>query len=91
MYHLKDLNEYFALKSVQKETQLAIYLRSITDPTAKDCVSAVSHTLNDYSQFKSAFAKVCWNRVTESNVRKSIYQDKYNKQSGLTLSGHFPK
>jgi hypothetical protein len=51
----------------------------------------VSHTLNDYSHFKSAFAKVYWNQITQSNVRKSIYQDKYNKQSGLALSGHFLK
>jgi hypothetical protein len=74
-----------------RELQLAIALRSITDPTAKDWVSAVSHTLNDYSQFKSAFAKVYWNQVAQSNVRKSVYQDKHNKQSGLTLSGHFLK
>jgi hypothetical protein len=91
MYHLKQLDEYFTLKGVPKEMQLAIALRSITDPTAKDWVSAVSHTLNDYSQFKSAFTKVYWSQVTQSNVRKSIYQDKYDKQSGLTLSGHFLK
>lgn len=49
MYHLKQLEEYFNLKGVPKEMQLPIALRSITDPTAKDWVSAVSHTLNDYS------------------------------------------
>jgi hypothetical protein len=91
MCHLKQLDEYFTLKSVPRELQLAIALRSITDPTAKDWVSAVSHTLNDYSQFKPAFAKVYWKQVAQSNVRKSIYQDKHNKQSGLTLSGHFLK
>jgi hypothetical protein len=91
MCHLKELDEYFALKSVPRELQLAIALRSITDPTPKDWVSAVSHTLNDYSQFKSAFAKVYWNQVARSNVRKSVYRDKYNKQSGLTLSEHFLK
>jgi hypothetical protein len=32
-----------------------------------------------------------WNQVAQSNVRESIYQDKYDKQSGLTLSGHFLK
>jgi hypothetical protein len=76
MYHLKQLDEYITLKGVPKEMQLAIALHSITDPTAKDWVSAVSHTLNDYSQFKSAFAKVYWNQVTQSNVRKSVYLDK---------------
>ncbi|PNF20254.1 hypothetical protein B7P43_G15482 [Cryptotermes secundus] len=91
MYHLKQLDEYFALKGVPKEIQLAISLRSITDPTVKDWVSAVSHTLQYYSQFKSAFADAYWNQVTQGNVRKSIYQDKYNKQNGLTLSGHFLK
>jgi hypothetical protein len=85
------LDEYFALRGVPKEMQLAIALPSITDSTAKDWVSAVSHTLSDYSQFKSAFAKVYWNQVTQSNVRKSSYQDKYNKQSGLNSSGHFLK
>jgi hypothetical protein len=76
MCHLKQLDEYFALRGVPREMQLAIALRSITDPTAKDWVSMVSHTLSEYSQFKSAFVKVYWNQVT---VRKSIYQDKYNK------------
>jgi hypothetical protein len=61
MCHLKQLDEYFTLKGVPRELQLAIALRSITDPTAKDWVSAVSHTLNDYSHFKSAFAIVYWN------------------------------
>jgi hypothetical protein len=79
------------LKGVPKGMQLAIALRYITEPTTKDWVSAVSHTLNEYSRFKSAFAKVYWNQITHSNVRESIYQDKYNKQSGLTLSGHFLK
>jgi hypothetical protein len=91
IYHLKQLDEYFALKGVLKEMQLAIALRTITDPTDKDWVSAVSYTLNDYSQFISAFSKVYWNQVAQSNVRKSIYQVTYNKQSGLTLSGHFLK
>jgi gas vesicle protein len=89
MFHLKGLDEYFILKGVPKRMQLAIALRSITDPTAKSWVAAVSHTLADYDQFKSAFAKVYWNQVAQSNVRRSIYQDKYNKQSGLSFSGHF--
>jgi hypothetical protein len=57
----EQLDEYFALKGVPKEKQLAIALRTITDPTAKDWVSAELHMLNDYSQFKSAFTKVYWN------------------------------
>jgi hypothetical protein len=44
MYHLIQLDEYFALKGVPKEMKLAIALRSITDPRAKDWVSAVSLT-----------------------------------------------
>jgi hypothetical protein len=82
------------LEGVPKEMQLAIALRSVSDPTAKDLVSAVSRTLNDYSQFKSTFTmfiETRSGRVKQSNVRKSIYQDKYNKQSGLTLSGLFLK
>jgi hypothetical protein len=63
MYRLKQLDEYFALRGVPKEMQLAIALRSMTDPTGKDWVSAMSHTLSDYSQFKSAFAQVYWNQV----------------------------
>jgi hypothetical protein len=69
VYHLRQLDEYFALKSVPRELQLVIVLRSITDPTAKDWVSAVSHTLSDYSQFEPAFAKVYWDQVAQSNVR----------------------
>jgi hypothetical protein len=57
MHHLKLWDEYFAFEDVPKEIRLSIALRSITDPTAKDWLSAVLHMLNDYCQFKSAFTK----------------------------------
>jgi hypothetical protein len=89
VFHLKQLDEYFTLRGVGKQMQLAVALRSITDASAKSWVSAIAHTLQTYDQFKVAFVRAFWSPVAQSNVRKSIYQDKYNKQDGLSLSAHF--
>jgi hypothetical protein len=88
---LKQLDEYFTLRGVGKQMQLAVALRSITDASAKSWVSAIAHNLQFYDQFKVTFVRAFWSPVVQSNVRKSIYQDKYNKQDGLSLSAHFLK
>jgi hypothetical protein len=91
MSHIKQLENYFELRGVPKQLQLAIALRSITDPAAQSWISAISQDFSDYDQFKAAFIKAFWNSITQGNVRRSIYQDKYNKQGGLSWSAHFLK
>jgi hypothetical protein len=91
IFHLNELENYFLLKGTPKRLWLAIALRSLTDVTAKRWVSAISHSLTDYGQFKVAFVNAFWSPSKQSKVRKSIYQDKYDRQSGLSLSAHFLK
>ncbi|KDR13224.1 hypothetical protein L798_13016 [Zootermopsis nevadensis] len=88
IYHLNQLEEFMKLKGVPESLQLAIAFKSISDPVAKQWMSAVSHTLNYYEQFKVAFTKTFWSKMTQSRVKCSIYQDKYEKQSNLSMSGH---
>jgi hypothetical protein len=75
MSHIKQLEDYFVLRGVRNQLQLAIALRSVIDPGAQSWISAISRDLTDYDQLKAAFIKDFWNLITQGNERRSIYQD----------------
>ena len=79
------------LKSVPRDLELPIAIRSITDPLAHSWLISISHTLKCYEDFKSAVTRHCWSREAQSLARCSIYRDKYSKQSGDKMSAHFLK
>jgi hypothetical protein len=91
MFHLNQLDEFMRLRAVPKQVQLAIAYKSIVDPVGKQWLAAISHTLTNYEQFKSAFAKNYWSQSHQNLVKCSIYQDKYDRQSNLSMSSHFIK
>jgi hypothetical protein len=89
IYHLRQLDEYMKLKAVPQQLQLAIALRSITDPLGVQWVSSVVPTIHNYEQFKMAFKRNFWSASKQSIVKCSIYQDRYRKGSDLSMSQHF--
>jgi uncharacterized protein YfkK (UPF0435 family) len=91
MFHLNQLDEFMSLKGVPKQLQLAIAYKSIVDPVGKQWLAAISHSIINYDQFKIAFAKNYWSRAHQNLVKCSIYQDKYDRQSSLSMSSHFIK
>jgi hypothetical protein len=91
MFHLNQLDEFMRLRGVPKQFQLAIACTSIVDPVGKQWLAAISHTLTNYEQFKSAFAKDHWSQSHQNLVNCRIYQDKYYRQSNLSMSSHFIK
>jgi hypothetical protein len=90
-FHLNQLDEFMRLRGVPKQFQLAIACKSIVDPVGKQWLAAISQTLTNYEQFKIAFAKNYWSRSHQNLVKCSIYLDKYDRQSDLSMSGHFIK
>lgn len=85
------LTNLFSLRGFPKPLQLAIACRSITGPMSKQWVEAVCRNLADYESFKEAFIKAWWSLARQCLQKCRLYQDKYNRQSGLSLSGHFLK
>ncbi|PNF31608.1 hypothetical protein B7P43_G18000 [Cryptotermes secundus] len=58
---------------------------------SKQWVEAVSRNLADYDSFKKEFLNSWWSAARQSLSKCNLYQAKYNRQSGLSLSGHFLK
>jgi hypothetical protein len=58
---------------------------------SKQWVEAANRNLADYEAFKKAFLNTWWSLSRQGLARCSLYQAKYDRQSGLSLSGHFLK
>lgn len=57
----------------------------------KQWVEAISHNLQDYEGFEKTFLYKCWSTSRQSLANCTLYQTKYARRSGLTLSTHFLK
>ncbi|PNF16798.1 hypothetical protein B7P43_G18328 [Cryptotermes secundus] len=91
VYHLKQLDEFMKLKGISKSCQLAVAYRSLTGSLSRQWAETISHQLSDYESFRKEFLSVFWSASQQSLVKCSLYQGKYNRQSNLSLSGHFLK
>ncbi|PNF21080.1 hypothetical protein B7P43_G06062 [Cryptotermes secundus] len=49
------------------------------------------HNVADYEAFKKAFLNTWWSTSRQSLVKCTLYQAKYDRRSGLSLSGRFLK
>jgi hypothetical protein len=91
IFHLNRLYEFICLRCVPKQFQLAIAFKSVVGTVGKQWVATVARNLSNYEQFKVAFANTYWSKTKQSLVRCSLYQGKFNSQSGLSLSSYFLK
>ncbi|PNF35692.1 hypothetical protein B7P43_G17395 [Cryptotermes secundus] len=91
IFHLNQLDEFMRLRSVPKTLQLSLAFKSIVGAVGKQWVATVARNLSDYEQFKVAFSGNYWSKSKQSLVRCSLYQDRCNPRSGLSLSSHFLK
>jgi hypothetical protein len=88
---LGELDSYFMLKRVPESLRLQIAFRAISDTYVRQWVESVQTDFKNYGEFKEAFINLLWGQSVQAQVRNSIYLDKFNKQSGETLSSHFLK
>jgi hypothetical protein len=91
VYHLRGLGEFIQFRGVPKALQLAVSCRSMVGQMSKQWIAAVSQNLADYESFKEAFLRPWWSSPRQSLQKCRLYQAKYNRQSALSLSGHFLK
>jgi hypothetical protein len=87
IFHIRWLDEFIRLKGVPKAFQLAVSYRSIVGHMSQQWVETVSRNLADYEAFKKAFLNTRFSVSRQSLVKCSLYQDKYNRNLNLTLSG----
>jgi hypothetical protein len=90
-FFIRQLDEYMNLRNVPKNVQLAIAYRSIVGTLGKQWIETIAHKLSNYEAFRQAFINHWWSLSQQSMARCSLYQDKFNKRSGLTMSAHFLK
>jgi hypothetical protein len=91
VYHLNQLEEYMKLKGIPQALKLPIAYRSIVGHMSKQWIETVARDIRDYDEFRRAFLNTFWSSARQSLVRCNLYQGKYNRNAGLTLSGHFLK
>jgi hypothetical protein len=89
--HLRQLDDYFNIKAIPKELQLAIAVRTIKCFVGKSWIVATAGDWKDYDDFKAAFVHQFWNQDSQSHARCSIYQEKYNRYDNESMSDHFLK
>jgi hypothetical protein len=91
--HLRQLDNYFKIKGIPKELQLAIATRTIKGFVGKSWIVASAGDWKDYDDFKAAFVHQYWNLNSQSHcqTRCSIYQAKYNRYDNESMSDHFLK
>jgi hypothetical protein len=80
---------YFEFKNVPENLKLPIVLRTIKDPFAQNWVSSEYHKLDSYQDFKSQFSKLFWNELEQAIGRCDIYQGKYDRNDGESMTEHY--
>ena len=89
LHFLRDLDEYYKIKNVPESLKLPLAMRAVTVPTAKNWFTTVYSELKGYEYFKALFTKILWNSPTQSRIRRSIYQDKFTRQDGESMTSHY--
>ena len=91
MSHLRCLEEFFQFRGTPQRLWLTVAKRSMTGPMSKQWMEARSLQFTDYKQFKAEFLSTWWSPAQQGLTRCSLYQSKFDKGAGLSLSAHFLK
>jgi hypothetical protein len=89
--HLRRLDEFIQFKNIPKTLCLAIACRSMIGSLSKQWIEAIAPRLPNYEAFKEAFLNTWWSTSRQSLVKCTLYQTRYDRRSGLSLSAHFLK
>jgi len=88
LHFLRDLDEYYGIKNVPESLTLPLAMRAVTDPITKSWFSTVYCELHYYEHFNTLFTKCLWNSPIQSRIRCSIYQDKFTRKDGESMTSH---
>jgi hypothetical protein len=91
VYHLTQLDKFMSVKSIPHSHQLSITCKSVVGTLSKQLIEAIRHSLTDYSGFRTEFLSTWWSAAEQGLSKCRLYQSKYDRQSGLSLSAHLLK
>ncbi|PNF36021.1 hypothetical protein B7P43_G18443, partial [Cryptotermes secundus] len=83
--------EFLQFRGIPPQHWLIVAKRSITGSVSKQWLEAISSKLASYEQFKSEFLGTWWSPAQQGLVKCKLYQSRYEKGGGLTLSAHLLK
>jgi hypothetical protein len=86
---LRELEVYFALRKTPNELKLPLCFRAIEDPFPKQWFATLYDTVETYKNYKTAFSNLLWGQTLQAQIRCSIYQDRWDKQSDETYAEHY--
>jgi hypothetical protein len=89
VYHIRQLDEFMRFRGVPKQLQLAVANKSLVGQMSRRWAETTTWNLKEYPEWKREFLKIWWSSSRQSLVKCKLYQGKYNRQSGLSLSGYF--
>ena len=88
---LKDLDEYFKLKSVHENLKLAVVSKSLTEEFANNWFMATKEHMSSYEEFKIKFLDQFWSKELQSYTRAQIYRCRYDKSTDGSMASHLLK
>jgi hypothetical protein len=86
---MRDLDMYFEFKKFPENLKLPLVLHAIKDPFARNWISSEYHKRDSYQGFKSQFSQLFWNELEQTRVRCDIYQGKYDRKGGESMTEHY--
>jgi hypothetical protein len=89
--HIRQLEEFFQFRGIPPRLWLIVAKKSIMGSVSKQWLEATNIKLASYQQFKSEFLSTWWSAAQQGLVKCKLYQRKYDKSAGLSLSAHFLK
>jgi hypothetical protein len=89
LHFLRDLDEYYRIKNALESLELPLAMRAVKDSIAKSWFSTVYSELKGYEHFRTLFTTFLRNSPTQSRIRCSIYQDKFTRQDGESMTSHY--
>jgi hypothetical protein len=88
---LIQLEEFFQFREIPPRLWLRVAKKSIIGSVSKQWLEATNIKLASYEQFKSEFFSTWWSAAQQGLVKCKLYQSKYDKSAGLSLSAHILK
>jgi hypothetical protein len=86
---LRELSSYLQIKGTPGNLRLPLAIRAIEDQFTQEWISAARHKLQSYDEFREQFSKFLWDDLRQTQVKVSIYQDKFDTRSGESMALHF--
>ena len=85
---IKDLENYFEIKSVPERMKLIVVRNCLVDNAASWC-EMLNTEETEYCEFRRKFIDHFWDRTRQEEVRSKLNQGKFNPRGHLKMADYF--